>query len=104
MIPIAVHENCAFLEQKMNGGMKNGNETEEMNDDTFDGNGNGHVEQMGSNKNEGREKKNDFVEMMCMKEMTEKRSCADLKKRRSSWSNVNCCTLYGKIQSKPLIE
>lgn len=73
MFPIATHENCIFLEQKMNGGMKNGNEMEEMNDDTCDGNGNGHVEQMGSNKNEGR-KKNDLTEMMSMKERTEK-SC-----------------------------
>ena len=63
---------------------------------------NDHVEQMESSKNGGRVKKNDSVEMTSTKGRTEKRSYNDLQKKRSKWSNVNCCTLHGHTMLRTL--
>ena len=74
------------------------------NEDTCDGDlkhWNDHIEQT-SNKNNAREKENDFIEKMRnTKEKTEKKHDDDLQKQRNDWSNINCCTYYSRVHSGP---
>ena len=104
MSVIAAHENCVCGEQKAIGDAQNDDEMKVMNDDTCDDDvkqGNDHVYyagQSGSNKNDGKEKKNDFVGMMRnKKEKTVRRT-----KRRKCWSKANCCVPHDPFA--PLME